>query len=32
MTRLKIFFMMTLTTLYLAACDSQLEESFEGIF
>lgn len=29
MTKLKIFFIMTLTTLFLAACDSQMEESFE---
>lgn len=29
MTKLKITIMMTLTTLFLAACDSQMEESFE---
>lgn len=29
MSKLKIVVMMTLTTLFLAACDSQMEESFE---
>lgn len=31
MTKLKIAVMMTLTTLFLAACDTQMEEMFEGI-
>lgn len=29
MTKLKIVLTMTLTTLFLAACDSQMEESLE---
>lgn len=29
MTKTKIFLMMSLTTLFLAACDTQMEESFE---
>lgn len=32
MTRVKIWIMMTLTTLILAACDSQMEESLEAFF
>ncbi len=29
MSKLKIILTMTLTTLFLAACDTQMEESFE---
>lgn len=32
MSKLKITVMMALTTVFLAACDSQLEESFETFF
>ena len=30
MSKLKIVVMMTLTTLFLIACDNQMEEAFEG--